>query len=99
SHRTDVRPSLIGALAREQDAAAGAEMIRDLLVLSGAADVPTVEPQVRRFGAQAVLTFAEWLAREQPADFAARLGDLSMQAAPLLRDLRPILTTAPPPHP
>ncbi len=71
--RGELRSALMGALAREHDAAAGAEFIRDILHLSAAADLAFVEPQAKRLGGPAALALAEWLARMQPARFAERL--------------------------
>jgi hypothetical protein len=65
-----LRPALVAALAREQDAAAGAEFVRDILHLSNGADLAFVDPQSKRLGARASLVLAEWLARMQPAQFA-----------------------------
>lgn len=70
----ELRPALIGALAREQHASAGAEFVRDILHLSAAGDLAFVEPQARRLGGPAVVALAEWFARVQPEQFAARLG-------------------------
>jgi TonB family protein len=71
-----LRPALIGALAREQDAATGAEFVRDILHLSNGADLAFVEPQAKRLGQDAVLALAVWLARMQPAQFGNRLAQL-----------------------
>src|SRR6185503_3920531 len=63
----ELRPALISALAREQNGAAGAEFVRDLLHLSNGALLAFVEPQAKRLGQDAVLALAVWLARMQPA--------------------------------
>jgi TonB family protein len=75
-HR-ELRPALIGALAREQDRAAGAEFVRDILHLSNGADLAFVEPQAKRLGQDAVLALAAWLARMQPVQFGDRLAALT----------------------
>ena len=85
-----LRRDLIGALAREQDPGAGAEFVRDLLHLTGAADLAIVEPQAGRLGGPAMLALAEWLARMQPAEFAARLPQWTARkdvGAPALSEL------------
>jgi len=68
-----LRRDVIGALARERDPGAGAEFVRDLLHLTGAADLALVEAQAGRLGGPAILALAEWFARMQPAQFAAKL--------------------------
>lgn len=68
--------ALVGALAREQDPRTGAELVRDLLLVGGPAAVAVADPQASRLGAEALLTFPEWQAREQPAQLGARLSTL-----------------------
>jgi TonB family protein len=73
----ELRPALLGALAREHEPAAGAEFIRDILHLSARADLAFVEPQAKRLGGPALLALAEWLARIDPVRFAERLPDFA----------------------
>ena len=94
-----LRGALIGAVAREQNPAAAAEMVHDLLLLSGAADLPLIETQVRRFGGVVALSLAEWLARERPREFAQRLAELTTQAGASAKDLDSAVVVAAVQHP
>lgn len=97
SGRGDLRAALIGALARERDSAAGAELIRDILHLSGAADVAFIEPQSKRLGGSALVALAEWFARTQPAGLVDRLSVFSTAGRPLA--LAELVVTAARQHP
>lgn len=94
-----LRADLMGALAREQDAKAGAEMVRDLALLSGAADLSMLDDQAHRLGADAALALAEWLARQRPQEFAERVASLAAIAGSRARELAPIVAMGGAQHP
>jgi TonB family protein len=79
--RGELAGTLIGALARERDPAAGAELVRDLLHLFGDQDLPIVEQQSARLGAPARLGLVEWLARTHPDRFRERLPEFAADTA------------------
>jgi TonB family protein len=90
---------LVSALAREQDSWTGAELVQDLLWLGGASAVPVVEPQTRRLGAEAILTFADWQARVQPEQFVSRLNSVASTSGVDVRRLGPMVAVASEGHP
>jgi TonB family protein len=95
----ELRPALVGALAREQDAAAGAEFVRDILHLSNGADLAFVDPQSKRLGARPSLVLAEWLARMQPAQFARRIPQFAELAGEAARGIGDLVAIAAAQHP
>jgi TonB family protein len=74
--RADLWNAVMGALAREHDDAAGAELVRDVLYVGGASAIDPVRSQVRRLGATSAIVFAGWLARTQPNRFIELLPEL-----------------------
>jgi TonB family protein len=64
---------IIGALAREKDSAAAAELGRSVLYLSGSGGLDMVNGQAARFGPALAPVIAEWTARMQPERFPAAL--------------------------
>lgn len=95
----ELRPALVAALAREQDAAAGAELVRAILHLSNGADLAFVDPQSKRLGARASLVVAEWLARMQPAQFAGRIPQFAEPAGDAARGIGDLVAIAAAQHP
>jgi hypothetical protein len=89
-----LRGDLVGALVREQDPGTGGEMVRDLLLLSGATVATFIDVQVQRFGAPGAQALAEWLARQQPQEFAKREAELAALAGDRAGELAPIVVMA-----
>lgn len=85
-HR-ELLANIVGALLREQDGDAGAELVRDALLLGGERDLALIDRQAVRLGPRAVAAKAEWLARTRPQQFLEALPTLADHAdavAPLV---------------
>lgn len=78
-NHVEIRGSIIGAMLREKDPDAGAELVRAALLLGGEGDLPLIDRQAARIGARAVLAKAEWLARNKPAEFLAAIPTLAKE--------------------
>jgi TonB family protein len=99
AQHTELFADIADALARENDPAAGGELVRAALYLKGAAAFDVVDPQARRLGLPAVVTRAEWLARTQPREFAAALPDLVTALGSRAWRLTPLIAMAAAQHP
>ncbi|HEX5475746.1 MAG TPA: energy transducer TonB [Vicinamibacterales bacterium] len=97
--RRELVDPLKKALALEQDPRVAAELVSDLLDAAGAAAVPVAEAAVQRVGGATVLSFAEWLARMQPEQLAAKLPELTNHAGKNARDLANPVALAVAEHP
>jgi len=93
----ELRGSVIGALLREKDPDAGAELVRTALHLSGGQDLAAIEPHARRLGTRAMAAQVEWLARARPAEFLAALPALADQ--PGMKSLAVLVSVAVAQHP
>jgi hypothetical protein len=74
--RTDLAPTLLQALEREQDPVAGAQQIRALLYIRKLQVLPVVRPAAAKLGGGAAHVVAEWLARREPVEFASTAAEL-----------------------
>ena len=90
---------VVGALAREQDAAAAAELARAVLYLRGDADMSLVLIVAKRFGPAIAPVVAEWTGRMQPAELVQRLPELVTMAGPRVNQLTGIIAMAAQAHP
>jgi len=69
-------PALAAALEKEQNPVAGAEIVRALALIRGAAADAAVRAALTRFDSRATLAWAETLVRVRPADLWPQLADL-----------------------
>ena len=90
---------LVGALARERDAAAAGELAQDLLYLGGVGALDIAMAQARRFGPAIAPAIAEWTGRMQPERLAELLPELTKLATPALDRLAAIVEMAQATHP
>ena len=90
---------LVGALARERDAAAAAELARAVLYLRGDADMSLVLIVAKRFGPAIAPVVAEWTGRMQPAQLVQLLPDLVGLAGTRANRLTAIVAMAAETHP
>ena len=90
---------LLGALAREQDPDAGAELVRAFLWVGGDGALSIADEQSRRFGQSAVLVLAEWLARTSPQKLVERLPALAAGASDARVGLERVLEMGAGQHP
>jgi TonB family protein len=95
----DLIKDLVGALAREKDAATAAELGRSLLYLLGAGGLDIVNAQAARFGPELAPVIAEWTARMQPERFAASLPQLATLSGEGAGRLAAIVSMAGKTHP
>jgi len=72
----EVAGALVAQLRVEQDIDTRAELVRGAMLLGGANALPVVLPEAEKAG-PALLALAQWMARNQPAAFAARLDEWS----------------------
>lgn len=97
-HR-EMYKDLLGALAREQDPAASAELARSVLYLGAANNMGLVKAVARRFAAEIFPVIAEWTARMQPAEFIALLPELVTAEAGKTDRLANVVAMAAETHP
>ena len=74
--RKSLASALQDLLEREQDVSAAVEQVRALLYLRGVEILPQARTAATRLGTPVRSTIDEWLARNQPEQFAAAIPDL-----------------------
>ena len=74
--RKSLAAPLQDLLEREQDVTAAVEQVRALLYLRGVEILPQTRAAATRLGTRVRSTIDEWLARNQPEQFAATIPDL-----------------------
>jgi len=95
----ELYPDVVGALAREQDAVAAAELARDVLYLGRAANIPLVLTVAKRFGPAIAPVVAEWSGRIQAAQLIQLLPELTTLAGARANQLTGIIAMAAETHP